>query len=231
MALKKRSAEEELERLRGLLMEEEFFFAKGIKLIAGTDEAGRGPLAGPVVAASVILPRGKEAIFQGLDDSKKLSPSKRDKLYALIMHEATAAAVAVIERDMIDKINIYQASLLAMKQSIGKLSLSPQVILVDGFSLPSISIPQRAIPKGDAKSLSIAAASVVAKVTRDKLMEELHNIYPGYNFKKNKGYPTAEHKNKLLQIGPCPAHRKSFIKKIMGGPYLDTGKKETGRFR
>ena len=214
---RERQKELESKRLKELLQIEEIYFCRGYNLIAGVDEAGRGSLAGPVVTAAVILPRGEELFFQGLKDSKKISTAKRDELYEIIMKRAVGVSVAIVDQVVIDRINIHRATLLAMKQSLEKLSPTPEMALIDGFTLPESSILHEKVLKGDSRSLSIAAASVMAKVTRDRLMEKIHTQYPAYNFQKNKGYPTSEHKKALLKLGPSPVHRRSFIKKIFGG--------------
>lgn len=179
-----------------------------IRLLCGVDEAGRGALAGPVVAASVILkPFTKIA---GLDDSKKLSPKKREKLFKEVKKNAITYTVALTDWKEIDRINIREASFQAMRKTISKLKVSPELILVDGFEIPNLSSPQRGIPKGDSKSSSIAAASILAKVTRDRIMRLFHLRYPDYNFKAHKGYPTKEHIRNLHLFGPCPIHRKTY---------------------
>ena len=182
-------------------------WAKG-KIPAGVDEAGRGPLAGPVVAAAVVLPDGCE--IPGLDDSKKLSHSKREALSEEIKGLALSYAVGIVEPEEIDKINILRAALLAMEISVKKLITKPDYLLIDGNQRTSLLLMQETIVKGDSKSCSIAAASIVAKVTRDSIMEEYHSIYPEYNFKSHKGYPTKEHYEAIKNHGPCPIHRKTF---------------------
>jgi len=179
--------------------------------VAGCDEAGRGPLAGPVVAAGVILPAGCDPTL--FLDSKKLSHKRRLELHQLLTTSRAAIGVGVVSVETIDRINILQASLLAMRRAVehlGALGHAPDFVLVDGkFDIP-LATPQLALVKGEDKSASIAAASIVAKVTRDAIMEELDNRYPGYNFKKHKGYPTREHRQVIEILGPCPAHRKTF---------------------
>ena len=181
---------------------------KGYQCVAGVDEAGRGPLAGPVVAAAVILPLS--ASLQGLDDSKKLSEKKREELFPKIQTEAIAYGVAIVNRQVIDDINILQATRLAMKQAVEKLGSVPDLLLIDGNQKIESSLDQWAIVKGDAKSFSIAAASVLAKVTRDHLMEENHRKYPQYEFAQHKGYGTKQHRELIAQHGPCPIHRRTF---------------------
>ena len=181
---------------------------QGQKLIAGTDEAGRGPLAGPVVAACVILP--PDCDYHLFKDSKKLSPSSRKKLYAELIDMDTHIGVGMMSASEIDDVNILQASLLAMKKAFDELPGEPDYLLVDGkFTVP-ISTPQKTLIKGESRSASIAAASIVAKVVRDTLMEEYHLQYPEYNFQKHKGYPTAEHRKRIQKYGPCEIHRCSF---------------------
>jgi ribonuclease HII len=178
------------------------------KLPAGVDEAGRGPLAGPVVAAAVILP--KECEINGLNDSKKLSHQKREILYHQIKAVAVSIGVGIIEPDEIDRINILRAALLAMEIAVKKLNPKPDFLLIDGNIRTSLLIPQQAVIGGDSTCNSIAAASIIAKVARDLIMDDYHNIHPEYNFKKHKGYPTKEHFEALRKFGPCSIHRKTF---------------------
>jgi len=186
---------------------EKEIWAKG-RIPAGVDEAGRGPLAGPVVAAAVVLP--DDCKIEGLDDSKKLSHSKRKKILEEIKLIAISYAVGIVEPDEIDRINILRAALLAMEISVKQLTTKPDYLLIDGNQKTSLLLMQETIVKGDSKSCSIAAASILAKVTRDSIMEEYHSIYPEYNFKGHKGYPTKEHYQALREYGPCPIHRKTF---------------------
>ncbi len=181
---------------------------KGYRLIAGVDEAGRGPLAGPVVAAAVVLPA--DAFLQGLDDSKKLSPAKREELFPKIQTQAIAYGVAVVSPEVIDEINILQAALLAMKQAVEQLKPVPDLLLIDGNQKINSTLDQWAIVKGDSKSLSIAAASVLAKVTRDHIMQDYHQLYPQYEFARHKGYGTKLHRDLIAEHGPCPIHRSTF---------------------
>ncbi len=181
---------------------------KGIRYIAGVDEVGRGPLAGPVVAASVIFPR--DTYLEGIKDSKCLSPLQRESFYTKIIKEALAFSIGRAETPLIDQINILQASFIAMKRALYDLPISPEHILVDGFPIPSLSFPQTSIIRGDQSSLSIAAASILAKVYRDRWMEGYDIRFPQYAFARNKGYPTAEHLQALIKHGPCEIHRKSF---------------------
>lgn len=183
------------------------------ELICGIDEAGRGPLAGPVVAGAVILPKDCEIL--GLNDSKKLSEKKREELYDEIMEKAVAAAVGIVGPARIDEINILQATYEAMREAVGKLSRAPRILLNDAVRIPGIAIPQVPIIKGDAKSVSIAAASIIAKVTRDRLMVEYDQVLPGYDFASNKGYGTKAHIAGIRELGPSPIHRATFIKNFV----------------
>jgi ribonuclease HII len=173
------------------------------------DEAGRGALAGPVVAACVIFPKNLKKI-KGIDDSKKLSPERRARLYSQIKARAEAFSIALVGHQRIDTVNIRNASFEAMKKAIRRLKLQPELVLVDGFEIPDLGIAQKGIIKGDQKSYSIAAASILAKVTRDRIMGFFHERYPLFNFNKHKGYPTAEHLAKLKKFGSCPIHRRSY---------------------
>ncbi len=184
-------------------------------LVCGIDEAGRGPLAGPVVAGAVILPRACEILF--LNDSKKLSEKRREALFEEIQEKASAFAVGVVGADQIDEINILQATYEAMRLAIGELGAEPEVFLNDAVTIPGITASQVPIVKGDSKSVSIAAASIMAKVTRDHMMEEYEKLFPEYGFAKHKGYGTAAHIHALKEFGPCPIHRRSFIKNFVGG--------------
>ena len=187
----------------------------GFSCICGVDEAGRGPLAGPVCAAAVILPEG--AVIEGLDDSKKLTEKKREKLYDIIKTTAVAYSVAYGTLEEIETVNILEATYLAMNRAIEGLNIKPDFALIDGNRVPrGIKIPCETIVKGDSKSMSVAAASVLAKVTRDRLMLEYDKKYPEYNFKKHKGYGTKEHTELIKQYGPCEIHRLSFLKNILG---------------
>lgn len=187
----------------------------GFSCICGVDEAGRGPLAGPVCAAAVILPEG--AVIEGLDDSKKLTEKKRERLYDIIKETAVAYSVAYGTLEEIETVNILEATYLAMNRAIEGLNIKPDFALIDGNRVPrGINIPCETIVKGDSKSMSVAAASVLAKVTRDRLMLEYDKKYPEYNFKKHKGYGTKEHTELIKQYGPCEIHRLSFLKNILG---------------
>lgn len=189
--------------------------AEGYGLVCGVDEAGRGPLAGPVCAAAVILPG--DCDLPGLNDSKKLSEKKRETLYGLILERAAACAVAFATVEEIEEMNILSASLLAMDRAIRQLEPAPSIALVDGNQTRGISVPARAIVGGDGKCACIAAASVLAKVTRDRYMMELAERYPQYGFEKHKGYPTKEHREAILRYGPSPVHRMSFLKNTLHG--------------
>jgi ribonuclease HII len=180
----------------------------GVSHIAGVDEAGRGPLAGPVVAAAVVLPR--ELGIRGIDDSKKLTPERREALYEGIMCEAVAVGVGSSSQRLIDEVNILNATFAAMREAIGKISPPPGHVLVDGRDIPDLELPQTGIPNGDGLSTAIAAASIVAKVTRDRLMVELDSKYPGYGLARHKGYGTADHLSAITRLGPCEIHRRSF---------------------
>ncbi len=181
---------------------------QGYRIIAGIDEAGRGPLAGPVVAAAVILL--PDVVIPGLDDSKKLSPSRRDSLFEEIQASSMAIGVGMADHESIDRINILQATLFAMRQAVAALEPSPDYLLIDGINHIPINIMQKTIKKGDSLSASIAAASIIAKVTRDRLMEEYDRRYPGYGFAGHKGYGSASHLAAIAALGPCAIHRKSF---------------------
>jgi ribonuclease HII len=189
------------------------FLSDKIKLIAGTDEAGRGPLAGPVVAAAVIFSHG--TYIKNVNDSKKLSAKERTELFPIIIEKALSYGVSIVSNIRIDKINILQASLLAMKNSINQLGIKPDLILVDGNRAFAYDVPTIPIVKGDSKSFAIAAASIIAKVTRDKIMNRLGSQYPQYLWSKNKGYPTKEHINAIKLFGITSLHRKSFLHNIL----------------
>lgn len=193
---------------------EKLLQAKGFSKICGVDEAGRGPLAGPVCAAAVILPVG--LTIEGLNDSKKLSPAKREQLYDNICQQAEAYSVAFASVDEIEEYNILNATFMAMMRSIEGLKVPADFALIDGNKLPpTLSLPAKAVVGGDGISASIAAASILAKVTRDRLMQQMAEEYPGYLFEKHKGYGTKEHVAALRELGPCPIHRMSFLRKIL----------------
>ncbi len=209
----KEKLEKELARLETMKeFEREYEYCQ---YICGIDEVGRGPLAGPVVAGAVILPKDETILY--LNDSKKLSEKKREALYDEIMEKAVATGIGMVGPGRIDEINILQATYEAMRQAIKNLKVRPDLLLNDAVTIPEVDIPQVPIIKGDAKSLSIAAASIIAKVTRDRLMVEYDKIMPGYDFAKNKGYGTKVHMEALRELGPTPIHRRSFIKNIIHG--------------
>ena len=197
----------ERERLDGMRVYECQYADRGF--LCGIDEVGRGPLAGPVVAGAVILPADCEILW--LNDSKKLSEKKRELLYDEIMEKAVAVGIGAVSPERIDEINILQATYEAMRIAISKLSVKPDLLLNDAVKIPGVELPQVPIIKGDAKSVSIAAASIVAKVTRDRMMVQYEDLYPGYEFASNKGYGSARHIAALKSLGPCPIHRRSFI--------------------
>jgi len=181
--------------------------------ICGIDEVGRGPLAGPVVAGAVILPKDCDILY--INDSKKLSAAKRDELYEEIMEKAVSVGLGFVSPERIDEINILQATYEAMREAVSKLEPQPDLLLNDAVTIPDLSQKQVPIIKGDAKSISIGAASIIAKVTRDRLMEEYDNMFPGYGFASNKGYGSAEHIAAIKELGPTPIHRKTFIKNFL----------------
>jgi ribonuclease HII len=189
------------------------YFSKKIKYLAGVDEAGRGPLAGPVVAAAVIF--RKSTIIKGINDSKLLTEKQREALYDKIISSAIAYSVSIVEHVVIDEVNILNATLRAMKHCVDDLKIKPDLVLVDGNRKFQSEIPIITIVKGDSKSFSIAAASILAKVTRDRLMKKLSEQYPVYMWEQNKGYPTKRHREIIRKLGPSPLHRKSFLKKIL----------------
>ncbi|MBP2623275.1 ribonuclease HII [Streptococcus oricebi] len=198
---------DEDERLENMLRYEKDLYAQGFQLIAGIDEVGRGPLAGPVVAAAVILP--KNCKIRGLNDSKKIPKKKHEEIYRTVQEAALAIGLGVVDNEMIDQVNIYQASKLAMQEALAQLAIQPDYLLIDAMELP-VDLGQQALIKGDAKSLSIAAASIVAKVTRDKMMADFDKVYPGYDFAKNAGYGTKSHLAGLEKYGVTAIHRKTF---------------------
>ena len=189
-------------------------FAQGYSMVCGVDEAGRGPLAGPVCAAAVILPPNLE--IPGLNDSKKLSDKKRRELYPVIKEKAVAYGIAFADQSEIDSINILQATYLAMERAMAQLSVKPDIALIDGNRAKDFGLPVQTVVHGDSLSASIAAASVLAKVTRDDLMLEMAQKYPGYGFEIHKGYGTKAHYAALQELGPCPIHRMTFLKKFYG---------------
>ncbi len=206
---RKKEAALEAEKQRIENMKEYEHKYEHLGYLCGIDEVGRGPLAGPVVACAVILPKDSKILY--LNDSKKLSASKREELYDVIMKEAVSVGIGMRSPERIDEINILQATYEAMREAVGKLEVMPQLLLNDAVTIPQITIPQVPIIKGDAKSVSIAAASIVAKVTRDRLMEEYDSVFPEYGFASNKGYGSAAHVEALKKYGATPIHRKTFI--------------------
>jgi len=206
--------EKEEERLLLLKEQENELRKKGFKYICGIDEAGRGPLAGPVVVASVIMP--EDSMIEGVNDSKKISEKKREKIYDQILEEAISYGVAIIGQDEIDEINILNATKKGLTVSLQELSQKPDLILVDALNgIDTMGIPYDSIIKGDAKCYSIAAASIIAKVTRDRIMREWDKVYPEYGFEKHKGYGTAAHIAAIRENGICPIHRRSFTKNFV----------------
>ena len=216
--------EKELERLKEIKKIEEELYSQGTTSIAGIDEAGRGPLAGPVVVACVVMP--KDSMIEGVNDSKKVSEKKREKLYEEIIKEAIGYGVGIISQEEIDRINILNATKEGLTTAIKELEKDlqekqrefdkPEIILVDALTkIDTVHIPYRSIIKGDAKSYSIAAASIIAKVTRDRIMRQWDEVYPMYGFEKHKGYGTAAHINAIKEYGLCPLHRRSFVKNIV----------------
>lgn len=207
--------EKEEERLTHMLEIEESLYEKGYKLVCGVDEAGRGPLCGPVVAAAVILKPDDK--IEGVNDSKKLSEKKREALYEVIMGKALAVGVGISDVNIIEKVNILNATKLAMKQAIENLKVTPEYVLIDGNQMIDINIPGETVVSGDAKSESIAAASIIAKVTRDRMLIEWDKEYPEYGFAKHKGYGTKAHIQAIGEYGLTPIHRPSFCSKFIKG--------------
>ena len=203
--------EKEIERLNKLKEDELKLYSEKIQYICGIDEAGRGPLAGPVVVGAVILP--KDSFIEGVNDSKKISEKKREKVYEEIIKNAISYSVGIVDEEGIDEINILNATKLALTTAIKGLEIKPDLILVDALNnIDTCNIPYKSIIKGDAKEYSIAAASIIAKVTRDRIMQQWDEIYPEYGFAKHKGYGTAAHIQEIKEKGPCKIHRRSFIK-------------------
>lgn len=206
--------EKEIERLNNLKAEELKLYERNIEYICGIDEAGRGPLAGPVVVGAVILPQ--DSFIEGVNDSKKISEKKREKIYDQIIEEAVAWSVGIVDEKTIDEINILNATKLGVKLALEGLKQKPDVIMVDALNnMDTLGIPYISVVKGDAKNYSIAAASIIAKVTRDRMMQEWDEVYPAYGFAKHKGYGTAEHIRIIKENGPCSIHRRSFIKNFV----------------
>ena len=208
LARRRASERRSLERESRMRESEENLWREGAEFVAGVDEAGRGPLAGPVVAAAVVLPR--ELAIRGIDDSKKLTPARREELFALILKDAVAVSTGQASEAVIDEVNILRATQMAMRDAVSGLSVRPDHVLVDGAPIPDLGCPQTGINGGDGLSTVIAAASIVAKVIRDRLLVELDAKYPGYGFARHKGYGTPEHISALTRLGPCDVHRRSF---------------------
>ena len=210
--------------MEDLLKYEKELYLKGIELIAGVDEVGRGPLYGPVVCAAVILPKGY--MLEGLNDSKKLTPKKREQYYDIIMRDALDVSVGIKSAKRIDEVNIYEATKEAMYEAVNNLSIKPEHVLIDAMKLEKLEIPSTSIIKGDAKSESIAAASVIAKVTRDRMMDEAGIKYPQYGFEKHKGYPTKAHIENVLKYGVLEEYRVTFepIRSIINGSDINERK-------
>lgn len=206
--------EKEIERLSKLKEEELKIYESGFKYICGIDEAGRGPLAGPVVVASVILPQ--DSMIEGVNDSKKVSEKKREKIYENIIKEAISYGIAIIDEKEIDEINILRATKKGVTECIRKLKVKPNIILIDALEgIDTLQIPYKSVIKGDAKHYSIAAASILAKVTRDRIMRQYDSLYPEYGFIQNKGYGTAKHIQAIKEKGICEIHRRSFVKNFI----------------
>ena len=206
--------EKEIERLNLLKAEENKLYEKNLQYICGIDEAGRGPLAGPVVVGAVILP--KDSFIEGVNDSKKISEKKREMLYEKITSEAISYSVGIVDQKTIDEINILNATKLGVKLALEGLKVKPEIIMVDALNnMDTLGIPYISVIKGDAKNYCIAAASIIAKVTRDRIMREWDEVYPQYGFAKHKGYGTSEHIKAIKEDGPCILHRKSFIKNFV----------------
>lgn len=219
MARRKLTEEEEIERVRAMYEFEKMCMDEGYSLVAGIDEAGRGPLAGPVYAAAVILPYG--TIIKGLNDSKKLSEKRREELFCEITEKAAAYNVSSVNEKRIDEINILNATFEAMNKAVNGLTQKADFALIDGNRIKDMEIPHKTIVGGDAKSASIAAASILAKVSRDRFICEIARKYPEYGFEKHKGYGTAAHNEAILKYGPCPIHRRTFLKKLLGDKWND----------
>lgn len=214
MARKKLTEEEEIQRVKAMYEIENSYRAKGYKLICGVDEAGRGPLAGPVYAAAVILE--PDTIVKGINDSKKLTEKRREELFEEICSKAVAYSIYSVDEKRIDEINILNATYEAMNGAVSGLDIEPDFALIDGNRISGMTIPCETVVKGDTKSASIAAASILAKVSRDRFICEIAEKYPQYGFQQHKGYGTKAHNEAILQYGPCPIHRKTFLKKLLG---------------
>ena len=204
----------ETERINEMWHYERELKNKGYKMIAGVDEAGRGPLAGAVYAAAVILPDGE--VIEGINDSKKLTAKKREALYDIITEKAIAWCVASVDEKVIDEINILNATYLAMQRAVEGLAQKADFVLIDGNRAPELDVECDTLVKGDSKSISIAAASILAKVERDRYIDKMAEVYPEYGFEKHKGYGTKAHSETILKYGPSPIHRKTFLKKLLG---------------
>ena len=211
--MQKLTEAEELLRQDGLWAIEKEKYSQGHTYVAGIDEAGRGPLAGPVFAACVILPKG--CIINGINDSKKLSPKKRDELFDIICEKALCYNISSVDEKIIDEINILNATYLAMNKAVEGMKIQPDFVLIDGNSIKNMTIPHHTVVKGDSKSISIAAASILAKVSRDRYITKLAETYPQYGFENHKGYGTAQHNEAILKYGPSPIHRQTFLKKLL----------------
>lgn len=206
--------EKEIERLNNLKKEELSLYNENVKYICGIDEAGRGPLAGPVVVGAVILP--VDSLIEGVNDSKKVSEKKREKVFEEIISQAISYSVGIVDQNEIDRINILNATKAGLTEAVRTLKVKPELILVDALTnIDTCGVPYQSIIKGDAKSYSIAAASIIAKVTRDRIMREWDKVYPQYGFEKHKGYGTAAHISAIKENGLCPLHRLSFVKNII----------------
>ena len=210
----KLTPEEEKKRQEALWEIENSLKEKGFKYIAGVDEAGRGPLAGPVYAAAVILPDGAE--LSGINDSKKLTPKKREELFEKITEIAVSYAIFSVDEKEIDEINILNATHKAMNGAVASLNQKPDYVIIDGNSIKGMEIAHETVVKGDAKSISIAAASILAKVSRDRYIDKMGEVYPEYGFENHKGYGTKAHTDAILKYGVCPIHRRTFLKKLLG---------------
>ena len=217
MPRKKLTEEEEIARIKAMSEIEEGLRQNGYSAIAGVDEAGRGPLAGPVYAAAVILPEG--CIIKGINDSKKLSEKRREELYNEITEKAVSYCVYAIDEKRIDEINILNATYEAMNGAVNGLKAKPDYVIIDGNRIAGMTLPHETVVKGDAKSISIAAASILAKVSRDRFITEMSKKHPEYGFEKHKGYGTKAHTDAILKYGPCDIHRKTFLKKLLGDGY------------
>ncbi len=219
MPRKKLTPEEERARIYEMLSYEREKRNEGYKYIAGVDEAGRGPLAGPVCAAAVILP--DDVFIEGINDSKKLTEKRREELFDIIREKAIAYNICMVDEKRIDEINILNATYEAMNGAVNGLNVTPDYVLIDGNRIGGMTLPHETVVKGDAKSVSIAAASILAKVSRDRFITKMAQKYPEYGFEKHKGYGTAAHNEAILKYGPCPIHRRTFLKKLLGDKWND----------